>query len=1074
MPETPPEPEATPPPQEELPPSEPAPQITLPTPVPPPPGTPSSPSAPADLPAVAVAAPEPVPDKAPEPAPEAVFVPLKDWKEKRLADIRSRDARARERARAPKVLPREVEGRVCLRRRWGGFRLRGVCEVRKGRFGGSIVRKVREKDGGKERKEVVVRTGVAPQKRVEVVVPPPREIDGAVDGTEGGGEFVVEEVGRDIPPSVVPSPPSDEDGLAGKEEVVDSQDVARDGDSRDDAPAVPKPEEDEADVDNLRVPEKGTGDGENEEGERKKLWERQSDGDSAAGLPTVVEESDSGTAKRGSSFLGEGRVGSIVSAIGDLLSSLPRGSSPDAPAVNPSTVGGVEGRLEVATTAGGNDSGVTDRSGAGDVNDDLTRRLSEGGAMGNFENSMATHQWQQLYGTRERPFNFASVDAGARVLAASGNAVGYRKTLNNNMDQYMLVPCAGDGVGGSRWIDIELSEEVVLTSFETANYEYYSSFASRVALLGATEYPPKKWNTLAVFDVASVRSIQRFKIPNRAVARYLRIIYAGKQGNEFYCPVSVIRAFGKTLIADWKDSLEGSGGSKAVDDDDSRIPHAPHSTASTSQKDFAGGLGRASSGPSDERQQETTIKSDKGTRPEVGHRDDGCRGKRGGQELSVNNLGGPADGSDPQKDAEAFIDGAGASGESKTSPLEDKVDLATVKHASKPAPTATTIATTFDSPKLVRDATRDAVIADGTATAKPGALPPLVGAGGVEDSDIVKKNDDDIQGGATGAIAVSSPNLVPPPTAAVPPWGAANLATNSAAFDEQLSEEEMALLKAVREEVLQPVSTEQNIFRKVTRMIRVLELNQSLTNQYIDTHLSQFALALRSVRFESVRAQQDAAVTRSSLTGLASSTQAGLDQISAASLKRDVLIGVLLVLVALLIGSHCVLWAALGSVAQLDSQRVNEAGVEDVTSANNGLQRPRNGTAMRKVVRLSEIEEIVSPTSGSKRSKKKKSSRGDKRPGGSIPLFPKSPTADSEGFDNGTASNGMPFTITSPNAGRSRSFLHNPFASDPPRSRGNISFSTNSFGVLTTEDDGSTDGGDRGSIMRSKSFGNVQ
>jgi hypothetical protein len=174
-----------------------------------------------------------------------------------------------------------------------------------------------------------------------------------------------------------------------------------------------------------------------------------------------------------------------------------------------------------------------------------------------YEVAVDPGQWH-LKVSHDKPFNFASNDAGARVLAASANAVGSKNVLNSNPDMYMLVPCEGDGVGGSRWIDVELSEDAVLTSFETANFEFYSSFPRRVAILGATSYPPKLWNTVAVFDMASVRLMQKFAIPGRTVARYLRIVYVGKQGSEFYCPVSVIRVFGKTLLADWKDELDGA------------------------------------------------------------------------------------------------------------------------------------------------------------------------------------------------------------------------------------------------------------------------------------------------------------------------------------------------------------------------------------------------------------------------------------------------------------------------------------------------------------------------------------
>jgi hypothetical protein len=164
---------------------------------------------------------------------------------------------------------------------------------------------------------------------------------------------------------------------------------------------------------------------------------------------------------------------------------------------------------------------------------------------------------------------------------------------------------------------------------------------------------------------------------------------------------------------------------------------------------------------------------------------------------------------------------------------------------------------------------------------------------------------------------------------------------------EDLSEEDINVLKAVREDVLSPVSSEENIFRKVTRMIRVLELNQSLTNQYIDTHLSKYASALSQARADALRAREDAALIRSQLSQLTSSYQAYLGRLSTAAVRRDVLICILLVLVALLVGSQVVLWTALTGV-QLSSGgrddkvvRVNTTsslGKSALTSAPGALQ----------------------------------------------------------------------------------------------------------------------------------------
>lgn len=501
-----------------------------------------------------------------------------------------------------------------------------------------------------------------------------------------------------------------------------------------------------------------------------------------------------------------------------------------------------------------------------------------------------------LESSREKPFNFASVDAGARVLTYSSKAVGAKNTLTNNPDQYMLVPCTGDGVGGSRWIDIELSEEVVLTSFETANFEFYSSFPRRFAVLGATSYPPKSWHTLGIFDFKNIRTIQRFTINNRPVARYLRVIFVGKQGSEYYCPISVIRAYGKTLIADWKDAFEASsspssGGSSAAGSDTLVDSYAASANEAPPRRRFRSDSAHArqienmprgmsdetvnigsstfTEHPDGEAYMAGFYKSDKwkpsyhqGTRLMHFHSDnDGGRGLTGEYESyeSTRNLRkrGSSDVSSPADDRRNF------SSNGSNSSIHSADDGETKSSGSLNV--RGSVSSSSDEPRREH-------------------------AGNEKFASLSKSH----------SIADSM---------------------------DDVSEEDLELLNAVRDETLSPAAREENIFRKVTRMIRLLELNQSLTNQYIDTHLAKYVTALANMRTETTNAHHEAAMARSRIASLASSTQSSIDQIATSALKRDVLICVLLVLVALLIGAHCVLWTALSGV------QLHAVGQHDSTEA---------------------------------------------------------------------------------------------------------------------------------------------
>ena len=371
-------------------------------------------------------------------------------------------------------------------------------------------------------------------------------------------------------------------------------------------------------------------------------------------------------------------------------------------------------------------------------------------------------------------FNFASEIAGAQILASSPNTMGAKNIITENSDKYMLVPCVSDSNGGSRWVDIELSEDAFLTSVQTANFEHYSSTARKFAVLGSENYPPKQWNVLGVFDFEDTRAVQTFHITGtmRKVTRFLRVVYAGRHGHEYYCPISIFRAFGKNLIADLKDSLEPQV---------EKAPHNMHVNDEVKMK-----------GPA----------SDSVTEKEKGER----------------------------KDNEKIDD----------PPATPKTD----------------------------DASRDSGIDSGANSAQ-------------STSDKTKSAD----------------------------------ARSHKRSGSELSPDDQILLNAVREQTLSPVSGDDNIFRRVARMIRLLELNQSLTNQYIDTHLASFAVSLSAARKEAALGRIAADLAEARAAGVADQLERAIVDMNAATLRRDMLMCALMVCIGFLLGTHWVMWTALSARA---------------------------------------------------------------------------------------------------------------------------------------------------------------
>lgn len=70
-------------------------------------------------------------------------------------------------------------------------------------------------------------------------------------------------------------------------------------------------------------------------------------------------------------------------------------------------------------------------------------------------------------------------------------------------------------------------------------------------------YPVKmeKWKDAGTYEARNSRDIQAFLIENPQIwARYLRIEFVSHYGNEYYCPLSLVRVHGTRMLESWKES----------------------------------------------------------------------------------------------------------------------------------------------------------------------------------------------------------------------------------------------------------------------------------------------------------------------------------------------------------------------------------------------------------------------------------------------------------------------------------------------------------------------------------------
>ncbi|SCU95763.1 LAFA_0G02168g1_1 [Lachancea sp. 'fantastica'] len=147
-------------------------------------------------------------------------------------------------------------------------------------------------------------------------------------------------------------------------------------------------------------------------------------------------------------------------------------------------------------------------------------------------------------------FNYASLGCAATIVKTNSEASGANSILHENKDKYLLTPCSAS----SKFVVIELCQDILVEQIAIANYEFFSSTFQTLRFSVSDRFPPKNgWKVLGEFQANNTRNIQKFDIPNPLIwARYARVEVLSHFGNEFYCPISVVRVHGKTMMDDVK------------------------------------------------------------------------------------------------------------------------------------------------------------------------------------------------------------------------------------------------------------------------------------------------------------------------------------------------------------------------------------------------------------------------------------------------------------------------------------------------------------------------------------------
>ena len=155
--------------------------------------------------------------------------------------------------------------------------------------------------------------------------------------------------------------------------------------------------------------------------------------------------------------------------------------------------------------------------------------------------------------------NYASFDCAATMLKTNPECKSATSILVENKDSYMLNLCSAD----NKFFIVELCDVILIDTVVLANFEFFSSIFRTFRVSVSDKYPVRleKWRELGVFEAKNSRGLQAFPVTEPQIwARYLRIEFLTHYSNEYYCPISLLRVHGTTMMEEFNHELKLSRG----------------------------------------------------------------------------------------------------------------------------------------------------------------------------------------------------------------------------------------------------------------------------------------------------------------------------------------------------------------------------------------------------------------------------------------------------------------------------------------------------------------------------------
>uniref|UniRef100_A0A8R1YEG3 Suco-1 n=1 Tax=Pristionchus pacificus TaxID=54126 RepID=A0A8R1YEG3_PRIPA len=148
--------------------------------------------------------------------------------------------------------------------------------------------------------------------------------------------------------------------------------------------------------------------------------------------------------------------------------------------------------------------------------------------------------------------NYASRECGAKVIYSNPEAENTKAVLNDKeKDDYMRNPC---DKAQHKHIVIELCETIQPRSIEIANFELFSSGPAAVRFSAAERFPTQQWSVLGEWSLADTRTVQTLPVAADALtyAKFIKLELLAHHGAEHFCTLSTVRVLGVSMVDEYE------------------------------------------------------------------------------------------------------------------------------------------------------------------------------------------------------------------------------------------------------------------------------------------------------------------------------------------------------------------------------------------------------------------------------------------------------------------------------------------------------------------------------------------